>query len=172
MIRLAEENEIQAVGRIYDCILDWEAAHTNDTNWQKGMYPTERTAAEAWQKGTLYVAEEEGHICGTMILNHIQPFEYGKIPWKYPAEEMQVLVIHTLAVHPQCRGHGLAKKMVQFAEELAKKKDCFVIRLDTYVGNAPAMKLYQSMGYRLSGRTDFLFQGFLPEELYCLEKKL
>lgn len=172
MIRLAEEKEIQAVGRIYDGVLDWEGAHTNYTNWQKGMYPTPKTAEEAWQKGTLYVAEREGRICGAVILNHIQPFEYGKIPWKYPAEESQALVIHTLAVHPDFRGIGLAREMVQYAEELARKKDCLVIRLDTYVGNTPAMKLYQSMGYELSGRTDFLFQGFLPEELYCLEKKL
>nr|WP_243423525.1 GNAT family N-acetyltransferase [Anaerotignum lactatifermentans] len=169
---MAEEKDIKAVGLLYDSVLDWEAAHTNYTNWQKGMYPTERTAAEAWKTGTLYVAEEEGNICGAVILNHIQPFEYGKISWKYPAEESRAFVIHTLAIHPAYRGRGLAREMVRFAEELARKKECLVVRLDTYVGNGPAMELYQSMGYALSGRTDFLFQGFLPEELYCLEKKL
>lgn len=172
MIRLAEERDIKEVGRLYDSVLDWEAAHTNYTNWQKGLYPTEQTAAQAWQEGTLYVSEQDGCISGAVILNHIQPFEYGKIPWKYPAQERQALVIHTLAVHPEGRGRGVAREMVLFAEDLARKTDCLVIRLDTYIGNSPAMKLYQSMGYELSGRTHFLFQGFLPEELYCLEKKL
>lgn len=172
MIRLAKKEDLTAVTEIYDAVLDREAADVNYTNWQKGLYPTGKTAEGAYQDGTLYLKEQDGRISATVILNHIQNAEYSKLPWKYAAEGKEVLVIHTLAVHPDFWGQGIAKEMVKFSEELAREKQCLVVRLDTYVGNAPAVALYESLGYRIAGIEDFLFQGVIPEQLYCLEKKL
>ena len=49
---------------------------------------------------------------------------------------------------------------------------CTVIRLDTWAGNTPAARLYQTNGFSLCGRAEVLFQGRIPEELIFLEYQI
>ena len=171
-IRLAKASDLDAVAAIYDAVLQQEERGICYTNWQKGLYPRRETAERGWRDGTLFVLEEAGQICASMVLNQVQPKEYGTIEWVYPAAPQEVFVIHTLCVHPAQTKKGYAKAMVVFAEEQARKQKGRVMRLDTYVGNQPAVALYRHLGYRLAGSTDFLFEGVIPEELYCVEKRL
>ncbi len=173
MIRLAVQKDIDAVEQIFHRILDHEAETISYTNWVKGKYPTKADAQKALDAGTLYVGEDaQGRLYGSVNLNHIQPEEYGKIPWLYEAENNAVLVIHTLCIPPECAGRGYGREFVAFAENLAREKGCKAIRIDTYEGNIPAANLYQSLGYRLAGSTLFHFQNVIWETLICLEKKL
>lgn len=173
MIRLANIQDITEVERIFHEILDKEAATISYTNWVKGKYPTKADAQKALDAGTLYVGEDEaGRLYGSVILNHIQPAEYAKIPWSIDGEGEEVLVIHTLCIRPDCARKGYGKEFVAFSEELAREKGCKAIRIDTYEGNTPAAKLYQSLGYRLAGSTLFHFQNVIWETLICLEKKI
>ena len=115
MIRPATIHDVDEAERIYDEVLDYEAEYGTTTNWVKGKYPTRKTAEKALAAGTYYVGEDEtGRIYGTVNLNHIQPAEYGNIPWTMPAEGEEVLVVHTLCVRPDCRGKGYAKDFSEF----------------------------------------------------------
>ena len=173
MIRPATIHDVDEAERIYDEVLDYEAEHGTTTNWVKGKYPTRKTAEKALAAGTYYVGEDEnGRIYGTVNLNHIQPAEYGNIPWTMAGEGDEVLVVHTLCVRPDCRGKGYAKEFMAFAENLAKEKGCKVIRLDTWEGNEPAKKMYPSLGYRLAGDTLFFFEQVIWETLVCYEKQM
>lgn len=173
MIRLATKEDLNEVECIFHEILDKEAATVSYSNWIKGKYPTKAHAELALNQGTLYVGEEEnGRLFGCANLNRIQLDEYVKIPWIYEAEGDEVFVIHMLCIRPDCAGQGRGKEFVAFAEELAREKGCRVVRIDTYEGNTPAANLYQSLGYRLAGKTLFHFQNVIWENLICLEKKL
>lgn len=174
MIRLAKQTDIDEVERIFDEILD-DGQSAAFTNWLKGGYPTRADAQKALDAGTLYIGEDEtGRIYGSVNLNHIQPPEYAKIPWKIAPESSgaEVLVIHTLCIRPGCAGKGCGKEFVAFSEGLAREKGCKVIRLDTYEGNKPAESLYSAMGYTLAGSTLFHFQNVIWETLICMEKKV
>ena len=173
MIRLATEQDLQEVECIFNEILDKEAATVSYSNWMKGKYPTRAHAELALEQGTLYVGENEtGRLYGCANLNQLQLEEYAKIPWSYEANEDEVFVIHMLCIRPDCAGQGRGKEFVAFSEDLAREKGCKAVRIDTYEGNIPAATLYQSLGYRLAGKTLFHFMNVIWENLICLEKKL
>ena len=172
MIRAATAADLPAIVGIYDAILDGEERGPVYTNWQRGKYPTEDTARQALEAGTLYVGEEDGTLWGVVNLNGLQLPEYDAIPWSIPVERTQVGVIHTLCIHPAQSGHGYAKQMVAFCEDTARRQGKTVIRLDTWEGNLPANRLYPSLSYRFAGATEFFFQGFIHEILNCYEKAL
>lgn len=173
MIRKATAADLDGVAAIYEAVLDREEADGRRwTNWQRGVYPCRATAEKALKAGALYVDEACGRILGCASLNHVQPPEYAQIPWSIPAKAKEVLVIHTLCIHPDASGGGRGRRFVRYAEGLAKGWGCKAIRLDTYEGNAPAARFYPSLGYRLMGSADFFFEGFAHETLICFEKGL
>ena len=173
MIRKAQEGDLRAVDGIYNAILDQEeASGVSYTNWQRGKYPTVAYARRALEAGTLYVAEEDGTVYGAAVLNAEQLPEYDAIPWQFQAQPQEVMVIHTLVIHPAWSGGGRARAFVAFCQEEARRQGKKVIRLDTYQGNQPANALYQRLGYHLAGATEFFFMGFIHEVLNCYETLL
>lgn len=173
MIRKAVAEDLGAVEAIYSAILDREeSGGPIYTNWQRGKYPTIDTARSVLEAGTLYVGEDDGFLWGVVNLNGEQLPEYDAIPWTIRARRDQVGVIHTLCIHPDQAGKGLARQMVAFCEEEARRQGKTVIRLDTWEGNLPANRLYPSLGYRYAGAAEFFFMGFVHETLNCYEKLL
>ena len=133
MIRLANELDLPAVAAIYEAILDHEdATGIHYTGWQRGAYPTADTARNIFDAGTLYVGvDETGSVWGSMNLNGQQLPEYQNGAWTIPAEDRQVAIIHTLTIDPARAGQGLARQMVAFAEDTARRQGKTVLRLDT-----------------------------------------
>lgn len=58
MIRKATSADIPAVAAIYDALLRREEQGLLATGWMRGVYPTEQTAWDALDAGTLYVLED------------------------------------------------------------------------------------------------------------------
>lgn len=173
MIRLATPADLPAVAAIYEEILAEEDKRpASYTNWQWGKYPTLDTARKILEEGTLWVAEEDGQLYGSVNLNSIQLPEYRDIPWTILAEDSDVAVIHTLVISPRWTGRGKAQEMVAFCEDESRRQGKRVMRLDTYEGNLPANRLYPKLGYHFAGGTEFFFQGFIHEILNCYEKAL
>ncbi len=173
MIRPAAPGDLTAIAAIYEEILVQEETRPlSFTNWKRGTYPTLDTAQKALEAGCLWTAEEEGEICASFLLNGEQLPEYDAIPWSFDAPRDKVAVIHTLVVSPRRTGRGMARTLVAFCEEEARRQGKTVMRLDTYEGNDPANAMYPRLGYRLAGSTEFFFQGFIHEILNCYEKKL
>ena len=172
MIRKATPEDINAIEALYNEHFTHEEATKSWSNWQRGLYPTRATSEKTVALGTMYVLEENGTICASMILNDLQGNFYREIPWQYPAADSEVAVIHTLCVAPSQSGKGYASQMLAFAKEQAKANGCKVIRMDTYSGNEPAKALYQKKGFRIAGYIDTLLEGLIAEELAMLEIEL
>lgn len=172
MIRPAKTADIAAICAIYSEIFAKERAGENYTQWIEGVYPTAATAEKALAAGTMYVLEEGGEALASVILNSFQPAEYAEIPWLYPAEGKEALVIHTLCVSPRAAGRGLATKLIEFACGFAYGRGAKVIRLDTNAKNDPARRLYLRNGWRLAGSHRALHEGVLDTELVYLERAL
>ena len=169
MIRKATIEDIPAVAQSYQELFRYESAHGSTTNWVEGLYPTKGTAEHAFSENTLYVLEEAGAVCGSMVLNQIQPPEYGEIDWAYPAEPTKVLVIHTLCICPSQAGKGYGRQMVSYALKKALQLGYKAVRLDTWEGNHPAASLYESMGFRLAGTAPMCLGGVIREQQIFLE---
>lgn len=172
MIRKAVSRDIEAVAGHYEELLAFEQKYGTRTNWKAGVYPTKSVAEKSAGEGTLYVMEEKGVLCASMILNHVQLDAYASISWEYPADPEGVLVIHTLCVPPSQGGRGIGSRMVRFAEEEAARRGCDVLRLDTWEHNSPAANLYHRLGFRYAGKTAVLFAGHISENLIFFEKQI
>lgn len=171
--RKGTEGDLDRVEGIYQAIFrSYASGAPNYTNWKEGLYPLRSDAEATLAAGTLYVAQWAGQVAACVSLNHVQPPEYAKVAWSCEAEGDEVLVVHTLCVHPDFRGKGIARSFVEFAQELAREMGCKAIRLDTYKGNVPATALYRSMGFADQGLEEFLCHGQVSEQWRCFDKVL
>lgn len=171
-IRAAMLSDVEKMASVYDLIFDYEEAHGTTTQWKRGLYPTEDVARDAFERGWLFVCEDGGSVIGGMIVNNSQEPVYSEIDWKFEAEGDRVFVLHTMCVAPECSGRGAASAMVRYAEDMAKERGGYVLRIDTWEGNKPAASLYTKLGYRYAGRAYTTFKDVFPEYLIFFEKEL
>lgn len=129
------------------------------------VYPDEAVIRKDISEKSLYVFIEDNKIKGIIVLNENQDKEYQDLQWEYDSGNQ--LVIHRLCVHPIFQGQGVAKKLIQFAEEVAKEDNYEAIRLDSFVKNLWACKLYEKAGYKRVGTVNFRKGPF-----YCYEKDM
>lgn len=121
------------------------------------MYPTRNEAETGVNSGTLYVAKRDDVIAGTIILNHRPEPAYADADWSFESDYSDVLVVHTLAVHPNYHGEGVGQTLMEFAVDQAICLGMRAIRLDTYAYNLPAVRLYEKNGFRCTGIIDLGF---------------
>lgn len=172
-IRKGTEADIPRIAEIYDRILAREESGQVTIGWQRGVYPTEKTAREALLAGELFVLEDEGQVAAAARINGVQVPEYAHAAWRYPqAPEEQVLVIHTLVVDPDRAGKGYGTAFVDFYEAEARRRGCPYLRMDTNAKNKNARRLYAGLGYWEADIVPCVFNGIKGVQLVCLEKKL
>lgn len=68
---------------------------------------------------------------------------YGKVSYRW-------LLIDLVSVPESMRGQGIGERLMRMAEEVAQKKNCTGIWLETFSFQAPAF--YQKLGYCEFGR--------------------
>lgn len=171
-IRKAAAADLDAVARIYSHIHTGEEQGRAVIGWQRGIYPERETAEKALERDDLFVEELDGIVVGTAIINQLQVDAYAGAPWKYEAQDDQVMVLHTLVIDPQASDHGLGRTFVAFYEQYAKEHDCPYLRMDTNIRNTRARAFYQKLGYKEIAVVPCLFNGLTGVKLVLLEKKL
>ena len=55
--------------------------------------------------------------------------------------------IYSIAVAPPARGRGIGRRMMQRAENEARKRGCCRMRLEVRMENTTAIRLYESLGF-------------------------
>jgi ribosomal protein S18 acetylase RimI-like enzyme len=134
-------------------------------------YPNTGVITDDITAGNLFKISEKdrmagtGRIAGIIVLNEQCFPEYNELKWE--DEGGKFLIVHRLCVHPDCQGQGYGQKLMQFAEEHAKKSGYSSIRLDTFTSNQKALALYDSLNYRRAGTVTFRMGVF-----QCFEKTL
>ena len=169
-IRKITEGEVSAAGAIY-------AACSRAMNL-KGLfnwtpeYPTQNEAARDQRAGALFGAFYDGTLAGVVTLDDTPAPEYAAISWK--VQTGAALYIHRLAVHPFYQRKGLAKKLISFAEELAKANGSAAVRIDSFSGNHNAVRTYEKQGFKRMGEIFYPNKDPRVRELpfYCFEKAL
>ena len=78
MIRKATAADIPAVTAIYNALLDREEQGMLTTGWTRGVYPTEQTARDALDAGTLYVLEDGGRVTAAAKIDQHQMAQYAQ----------------------------------------------------------------------------------------------
>jgi ribosomal protein S18 acetylase RimI-like enzyme len=149
-------NEIMKL--ISSCVLNMETQGIHQ--WDE-IYPDEKTIRNDIEKQQLYLLEDEGRVCGVIVLNEFQEPRYKSIDWKFQGK---TLVIHRLMIEPACQRKGYATMLMRFAHKLVKEGHYENIRLDAFTHNPAAVGLYEKLGYRKAGRVTFRKGDF-----FCFE---
>ncbi|MCR5732792.1 MAG: GNAT family N-acetyltransferase [Sphaerochaetaceae bacterium] len=171
-IRKANKEDISSVEKIYEHIHTLEEKGELTIGWERNVYPTEKTALQALERGDLYVLVDNGSVMGSAVLNKRQVDVYEKASWRYEARDEQVFVMHTLTIEPSASRKGYGSAFVHFYEEEAKRQGASFLRMDTNKRNTHARKLYKSLGYEEIGIIPCLFNGIAGVDLVLLEKKI
>lgn len=170
--RKATVADIDAVTAIYDAIIREEEAGRATTGWKRGIYPVRATADAAIARDDLFVAELDGKVAASAVLNQMQVDVYAGAPWEFDAPDEEIFVMHTLVVDPAAGGHGLGRAFEAFYEQEAVRQGCRYLRIDTNVRNTRARALYHSLGYKEIGIVPCSFNGLSDIDLVLLEKAL
>ena len=167
-IRNATEQEFEIVREFYHMMTDAMSDAPYSPGWKKGIYPSDEDLQDALREQTLFLGTEGGEIVAVMVMNHACVEDYALASWQVEASPEEVTVLHMLGIHPSRRGKGLAKELVTWAIENARKCGQKAVRLDVLSGNLPAERLYPAIGFRWMGSFDMYYPdtGRTKYELY------
>lgn len=171
IFRKAEAKDIEAIAEIYSKIHTAEEQGLVTIGWQRGVYPEKETALASLQREDLFVAEKDGVIVGSAILNQCQVDVYADGDWEYKVPDDKVMVMHTLVIDPDVQKCGLGRAFAIFYEDYALKQGCPYLRMDTNAKNQNARNLYKKLGYKEIGIVPCAFNGISGVNLVLLEKK-
>ncbi|AQX16959.1 hypothetical protein BKM78_14320 [Tessaracoccus sp. T2.5-30] len=112
---------------------------------------------------------EGGVVQGVVVLNHECVDAYGDARWGIEAAPEGALIVHALGVVPESLGQGVARFLVDAALEVARRRGCLTVRLDTYVENIPARRLYERCGFTDLGCHTVIYQGTDLDRFHLFE---
>lgn len=166
----ASTSHIDEIEALYKSITSHLAENTNYAGWIKDVYPIRKTAEDALADNSMFILKLDEKIAASVILNDIQPKSYNTLNWGISAQGKEVVVIHTLCVHPDILGKGVASKLIDSIEDYAKSINAKTIRFDTHIGNIPATSLYLKKGYNLVGEISLGLEYDILDSFKCFEK--
>jgi len=150
--RQAYQDEIPQVWAILQkAILRRKAEGSNQ--WQDG-YPNETIVTQDIKNGVGYVLTLDGSIVGyCAALINDEP-EYDKIVGQWLTNG-DFIVFHRVAIAEEYLGKGLAKKLLDYIEELARKQNISSLKADTNFDNAAMLAIFAKLGYTYCGEVYF-----------------
>eukprot|EP01041_Mallomonas_annulata_P005605 gene5605-11318_t len=166
-IRIANYDDLVQIMNIVPHVIAAMNACGN-LQWSE-IYPLENNFKDDIDKNELWVAVliSTSEVVGFAALTTDQPPEYAEVGWDL---RETVIVPHRLAVSPCHQKKGIAKALMNKAEDLAKQKGYSCVRVDTCSRNVNARKLIEKCGYNYVGE---LMNGFpLARDMtfLCFEK--
>jgi ribosomal-protein-alanine N-acetyltransferase len=132
-----------------DAVMAIEAA-SYPVPWNYEHFRSELAARYSWP----YVAEHNGVVIGYVCLMSL-------------FEEAQIL---NIAVAPEQRGRGVARKLMDQAISVARDKDAEVLALEVRASNVSAITLYERSGFVRTGIRSKYYEGV--DDAVLMEKNL
>ena len=110
-------------------------------------YPDKAIILKDIESTSCFIVKIEGQIAAVVSLNQDQDGQYSRVKWK--GGEDDIWVIHRLAVSTKFQNKGIATKLCQHMEEIARQQGAKAIRLDAYSENPYSNKMYLKLGYKV-----------------------
>jgi GNAT superfamily N-acetyltransferase len=166
LVRRAHADDLPRLAELLGtCVADMRARGIDQ--WDD-VYPTPANLEADVAAGTLFVGAAPGHpVAGAFVLDARAEPEYAAVAWRVDPAGAPVRFVHRLMVHPAVQRRGVARRLMAFAEQAARRAGCRALRLDAFTGNAPSLRLYEGLGYADVGPVRFR-KGLFR----CLEKDL
>lgn len=164
-IRLAQLNDIPHIMQLVSEVVPLMNASGN-FQWDSS-YPNVAVFEKDMALSNLWVAELNQSIAGISAITTGQDPEYAQVGWDL---NETAIVTHRLAVSINHRGQGVAERLLQKAEDEARRRGINTLRVDTNTQNTATQKLFPKMGYVFAGEIGLSYRPSL--RFYCYEKRL
>lgn len=128
-------------------------------------YPSLKAFKKDQKRAELFVFITEEKIIGSVTISSEKDIEYNDVSWL--THDSKNYYIHRLNIHPEYQHQGFAKKLMDFAEDFARKQNAISVRLDTFSQNIRNQTFYKKRGYEKLGSIFFPKQSEYP--FYCYE---
>lgn len=117
----------------------WGPLRSPGESWERRRADHEAILAEG---GILFLAEEDGAVVGFAICER----EEGRSPtWEWPRD---FLAIVDFVVLPEHRGKGVGERLLEAAEEEARRLGVAALDLNVAAPNEGARRFYERHGFR------------------------
>ena len=146
IFRKAEKVDFSQIRSLYWNLIDQDQDDPSFPHWKKGIHPSDEMILDSIDKGDLYVLADGEEIAACVRANDEKVEGYADAPWQVDSDD--IIVLHVLAVHPDHRGKGLARRLVENVIEQERKAGKKALRLDVIENNTTAERLYQKLGFR------------------------
>jgi GNAT superfamily N-acetyltransferase len=87
---------------------------------------------------------------GTLLLK----FRKGVPPAAAPGGRAPSFGILSVCTHPAARGQGVAQRLMEESERIARDRGFTRMHLTVHASNAPAIRLYERLGWRADPASD------------------
>lgn len=167
-IRTADSRDYSNVRNFYYSLIDAMEDAEYKPGWERDIYPTQEFLIRSINNSELYIVEIDKNIAACMVVNHEYNDGYKAIKWSVDADDLEILVIHALGVHPMYSGKGIVKQMLQKVIDIACENKIKTIRLDVLEGNTPAERAYTKMGFEYCDTIKMFYEdtGWTNYKLY------
>ena len=195
-IKKACLNDLSRVREFYYDLIDRTPDMGKYAQWKKDIHPDDTDLERYLNDDAMYMLIDDGRaeagkiydgqsaakktsggqqadekIAGMMAVELMQDEEYHNISWQIEASDSEVAELHLLAVSPDYQKQGVGRHLIEEAQSIARSRGKKALRLDAIETNAPAQHMYESAGFRYSGRQklyagntgwiDFLYYEYL-----------
>ncbi len=148
MVRFAEEKDLDEINELRKQVNDIHVEGRPDV-FKAGFGTEIRDFVKIIMNGEnsdIIVAERNGIICGMACVDYVNKPEspYSKARSFYHVQE--------IAVDEKYRRQGVAKELLEFMIEEAKKRKLGKIELEVWEFNDSAIEFYQAVGFRPTRR--------------------
>lgn len=146
-VRKATNSDITNVLNLYSEVIDQIRDNESNPNWEHGIYPKKENILEAIESEELYVGIKDKKIASAIVINSKASACFENIKWNVDSKEDDVYYIHLVAVNQKYKKQGFAKKMLNFAFNLAKENSVKSMRLSIHSNNMAIEPLYTKLGF-------------------------
>jgi GNAT superfamily N-acetyltransferase len=163
-IRVATDTDVDGImALVHDCIV--RMREQGIEQWDE-IYPDRATILADIEAAALHVASMgDDPLAAVFTVDEHQDPRWAVAAWTIT--DTPIAVVHRLMVRPAHQGKGLARRLMEIAEGLARARGYAAVRLDCFSENPQALRLYQTLGYHDAGPAQLRKGTFR-----CLEKRL
>lgn len=147
IFRPADLQDYEEVCSLFQKAIGFMRAQNID-QWDE-IYPDAGRLLADIQNRQMYLVTEDGAILSAVVLNEVQDKEYEGGNWLHAGGKFAV--VHRLCVHPGYQNKKVGRRTMLFAEDFLAKGGYGAIRLDAFLQNPRAVRLYEGLGYRHAG---------------------
>jgi GNAT superfamily N-acetyltransferase len=145
--RLATEEDVSELLKLRLAVDTDQARRFGENRWCTTI--SAKSVARGIRSSRILVAQRRGQIIGAVRMETKKPWA---VDLKYFTPVARAVYLHDVNVDPQVQRSGIGRRLIEHAEDFARRWPVDAIRLDAYDGTSGGGPFYEKCGFTEVGR--------------------